>query len=62
MGAAIRLTGEYNEYPPIVFADADMVITKAGKVVKDRDRVGGSHRQATKAEIDAAVPVDPGTK
>lgn len=54
----IMLTGDYRDYPPVLTQRADMVITKNGKVVKSRE---GSkyHRQATKAEIDAAEKIDP---
>lgn len=54
----IKLTGDYNDYPQTVIQEADMVITKTDKVCKEP---GGPryHRQATKAEIDAAELVDP---
>lgn len=53
----IMLTGDYRDYPESVIAGADMVITNTGKTAKRPD--GGPHRQATKAEIDAAELVDP---
>lgn len=55
---AIKLTGDFRDYPPVVIQRADMVITKTGKVCKEPDG-GLHHRQATKAEIDAAELVDP---
>lgn len=57
MGRKIKLSGDWRDYPPKLMQDADMVITKNGKVSKDRD--GFTPRQATKAEIDAAEVVDP---
>lgn len=55
---SIMLTGDFRDYPEVVIREADIVITKNGKVVRHPD---GSkyHRQATKAEIDAAEKIDP---